>query len=253
MGATYFFCDRIAEATKMVTLDSAESQHAVRVMRLGTGDTIRLLDGRGAVGDAVITSRSGSERRPELVCRVQTRWQAPECRPRLHLYVAPPRPKQMVQIVRQATELGVWRIVPVICEYSVARPDDDVRDGHWRREAVAALKQSGNPFLPIFEAPVTFGEATARESFPGVYGAVPRAGEGTGPSAFLASQAEPGADVGIWIGPEGGFADAEIDLLSERGLAPLTVGHYTLRVETAVPALVGAVLALLTGQELVGP
>lgn len=236
-----FHCETIPPVGAEVRLDAEESAHAVRVLRLRPGDRLRLLDGAGTRATAQIVGEEGRPRREQLRCRVETRerWAPP--RRRLHLLVAPPRAKLMAQVIRDSTELGIARLTPVLCAFSVARPE--LADGgrHWRAEAVAALKQSGNPFLPELDEPMPFLHALGLTA-PGcgVYG--DPAGES--PRAYLGAGLEPGPTFALWVGPEGGFAPAERSALDHHRVRPLAVGPWALRVETAATALVACILGI---------
>lgn len=228
-----FHLPAIPEVDSLVALPSEEARHAATVLRLRVGDCLILLDGAGTVAEAEVAELGGG-RRPEVVCRIGTRQTLPPPALRVRLYVAPPRGKTAGLVLRLATELGVWRITPVLCEYGVARPEGD--KASWRAELVAACKQSGNAFVPELDAPVAFADALAQAG-PGVFGAVPRSGS-PGEKDLPTT-----GDLGLWIGPEGGFSAAEEEALHARGLVPVTVGRWILRVETAVPALLGYLAA----------
>lgn len=220
-----------------MALPEAEAYHAVRVLRLRPGEPVMLLDGRG--GRAAATAAEvGSDRRHEhVVCAITAveKWSPPRCR--LHLLMAPPRARFMDQIVHQATELGVWRVTPILCEFSVARPEADAL-AHWQDAALAALKQSGNAFLPQLLPPKSMSAALAETASPGYFGEVPDIAAVTVEPNF----AEPTTECSVWIGPEGGFSAAERTALLARGFTPLAVGNWILKVETAVPAVLGFLL-----------
>lgn len=229
-----FFCAEIPDNTAgTVSLSSDESHHAARVLRVEPGDIVGLLDGRGTVASARIENVGGSGRRSQVALRIIERRTVPAPATRLHLYVAPPRTKKMVQIIRQATELGIYRIVPIICQGSVSKPGADSPKERWLQEAVAALKQSGNPFMPGIEAPVDFAGAVKDAPRPGVFGEIGVVAPG------MTQETLPVADCAVWVGPEAGFTTAEVDALKEAGFTPVSAGPWILRVETAVPAIVG--------------
>jgi 16S rRNA (uracil1498-N3)-methyltransferase len=234
-----FFCETCLADADEAWLDADEAAHAVRVLRLRPGDEVRLLDGAGTRAAARLVEVAGNGRRARVRCHIESRerWQAP--RRRLHLLVAPPRAKLMAQVIQDASELGVWRLTPVLCAFSVARPEGPGAQPHWRAEAVAALKQSGNPFLPILEETQPFAAALART--PAGCGLC---GDAAGASAdmALAGLSAGAGDLPLWIGPEGGFSPAERAALAEHGCRTVTAGTWTLRVETAVTALVARIL-----------
>ena len=229
-----FHIPEIPAPEQCVAMPPEEARHAGKVLRLRRGDPLVLLDGAGALAEAVVEEVTEG-RRPAIVCRVVTRQHVPEPGLRVRLYVAPPRGKTTALVLRAAVELGVWQISPILCQYGVAKPD--AGKASWRGELVTAMKQSGNPFLPALDAPCSFKEALAAAVEPGVFGAVPR--DAAGEFGELPTTGE----LGLWIGPEGGFSPDEEDALYGRGFAPVTVGNWILRVETAVPALVGHLVA----------
>ena len=184
---------------------------------------------------------SRERREVRLGCRVEIRRVWPPAPHPIHLLVAPPRAKLMGQVVRQATELGVWRLTPVLCAYSVARPDAEGGGlAHWRGETVAAAKQSGNPFLPQLDEPLTFADALVAAPGPGIFGAPVTTGGG---GSFTLPAVS--ANLPVWIGPEGGFNEVETTALLAAGHRPLALGRWVLRVETAVTAMLGHLNGLL--------
>jgi len=244
-----FHCEEIGPVGTQVSLDEGESLHALRVLRLEPGDRLQLLDGRGLVAEAELSPPppGANPRKVRVaVCRILECRQMPPPSLSLALYVAPPRGKAFELVLREAVELGVAEIHPVLCDYGVARPEESP-DG-WRATLLAALKQSANPYLPHLESPLPLSEALATRptGASGLFGASP----GAEARALTAQTAHgmapaPSADASrqeIWIGPEGGFSPAEEALLLTHGLKPVTLATCILRVETAVPALTGYLL-----------
>ena len=227
-----FFCENLHAGE--VRLSPDESRHASKVLRLEPGEGVLLLDGNGTIAEARILSVS--KRCDDVRCEVEGLVGHGRPSVEIRLYLAPPRAKVMDLAVRCATELGVSRITPVICRYGVSKPDGSKES--WRQTAIGACKQSLNPWLPLFDTPLPFEEALAAAGEFPVVGMVPRNGRKADPPESQRS-------IGLWIGPEGGFSQEEEDALLERGAFPLTVGPCILRVETAVPALLGALYTLL--------
>lgn len=216
-----------------VELPPGEALHAGKVLRLRVGDRLDLLDGAGTRAHAVLTHAGDGRRCAGMTCEVQRRETVSAPALAVRLYIAPPRARLMGEVIRCATELGVRRLTPLLCRFGVSRPDAGACDG-WLQDAHIAMKQCGNPFLPVIDAPLDFAAALRAAPEPGVFGAVPRPDPAGAPRVPAAGPA-----LGLWIGPEGGFAEAEEQALYDRGFAALTVGPWTLRVETAVPALLG--------------
>jgi len=219
-----------------VRLPVDETIHAIRVMRLETGEHLSLLNGDGGRADAILLDNGPTRKIREASCRIESTEKVPRPNPSIVLYVAPPRNKNMDTVLKSATELGVARIVPIICRYAVSKPEASAVSS-WSQTLVAAMKQSGNPWLPELDTPRLFAEALSESTEDGFFGAVPRSHDSQ--TAFP-SPCPP--RLSLWIGPEGGFAPEEEQALHEKGLRPLTVGPWILRVETAVTALLGSIL-----------
>lgn len=230
-----FHCANLPEENAVAELPPEEALHGVRVLRLRPGDAVMLMDGRGGRAEAEVTAAEKVGRGERLAVRVlrRERWAPPPCR--LHLLVAPPRAKLFGQLLKDATELGVGRITPVLCEFSVARPDPDAVV-HAQADLLAASKQSGNPFLPELRPPQPFAAALAGCGPHGVFG------DPAPDAAPFRFPAPAPAEFAVWIGPEGGFSSRERDALLAHGMTPLRLGNWILRVETAVTAILGHLL-----------
>jgi 16S rRNA (uracil1498-N3)-methyltransferase len=229
--------EAIAQGLHPLPADAAA--YATRVHRLGPGDGVVLFDPDRAVeADAEIVEVS---RRAVTV-------QVGAPRPAL---LRPSRAVTLLQgigkgdkldaIVRDATELGATRIVPVLCERSVARPDA-ARAARWRRIAVEASRQCGRGDAPVIAAPVGFADA-AREAASGAALRLcldPAADRPIGASlSALGTQA-----VIVVVGPEGGLTHDELAAAEAAGFTRVTLGPLVLRTETVCAAVLGAVLAL---------
>ena len=215
----------------LIRLDPREESHLFKILRARPGDRVRLLDGRGTVGIAVV----GQGR--DLL--LESKESAPPSARRLHLYFAPPKKQKLDALLKQSVELGVDVLVPVLCERSVVLPGESSVGGRWTDLLFEACKQSGNPFLPDVCAPVPFAEAVvrARETCSALVVGSNRTG--TAPDLGNAP------DVAFFVGPEGGFTDAETDALNAAGAVPLRIGSWTLRVETAAAAGLGVLNVLM--------
>ena len=93
------------EISSPVNLERAEHNHLFRVLRARAGEIVGLLDGSGWKGTAQV------EKGNLLTLLSKEKAELPE--KRIHLYIAPPRRQKMDSILKQAAELGVFRIVPV--------------------------------------------------------------------------------------------------------------------------------------------
>ena len=212
-------------------LDPKEEAHLFRILRARPGETVAVMDGHGTVGTAVVET--------DRLLRLESKHDILPPARRLHLYFAPPKKQKLDILLKQAVELGVHALVPVLCERSVVQPGETSVSGRWMDLLFEACKQSGNPFLPVVSGPLPFAAALAhaRETC----GALVVGSNRTGVFPELGAV----SDVAFFVGPEGGFTDAETDAMSAAGAIPLRIGDWTLRVETAAIAGLGVLNVLM--------
>ncbi|MFW5997105.1 MAG: RsmE family RNA methyltransferase [Lentisphaeria bacterium] len=230
----WFYLPEIGSANETVVLTQDEAVHAAKVLRQKSGDMIGLIDGSGRLANAVIREISGAGKKLLVTASVTAVWTVtpPQCK--LHLYIALTKAKQMAQSLKQAVELGVWEITPILCTYSVASTPAGTIKPHWQQDIVSAMKQSRNPFLPVLKPVTTFTEALQTAPAVGFFG------DADDEASSRRREEVPDCDrTAVWIGPEGGFSDAEKQLLKDRCHIPVKVAPWVLRVETAVPATIG--------------
>ena len=215
--------------TPTITIAGEDARHAVRVLRLRPGERVTISDGAGTVVDAVVSSAGR-----ELVADVVERRSVARGTPELTVVQAIPKGHKLDAIVQDLTEVGVDRIVPLRARRSVARWDDPAAKlARLRSVAREAGKQSRRAWLPVVGDPVTVDDAPLGEVSIVLHEDADRGLAGALPSVAPAS-------VVLFVGPEGGFAEDEIDALMTRSVVPVTLGPQILRTETA--SVIGAAL-----------
>ena len=140
------------------------------------------------------------------------------------LYQAVPKGGRMDLVVEKATEAGATRIVPLLTEHGEVNPREGKLD-RWRRVAEAAARQSLRLRVPEVPEPVAFGTAL----------------QGAGEAGVLLHNAPDAGDleeavtggVSLFVGPEGGWGEEELEQAREAGLPVAGLGPYRLRSETA--------------------
>jgi 16S rRNA (uracil1498-N3)-methyltransferase len=156
---------------------------------------------------------------------------APPAPPPVTVWIAQPGARSDTA-VEKLTELGVQRVGALESGLLKGRWSD-ARLDRWRRVAEAAAKQSRRADVPEVVGPAAYGDVLSPEA---VVLSHERASGG------LADRLVGRRSATLLIGPEPGFADPELDLARERGVAVATFGPVVLRTETA--AVVAAALAL---------
>ena len=154
-----------------------------------------------------------------------------------------PKGAAMDRIIRQATELGVEKIIPVISEHTVPRAVGSGKIHRWRRIAREALQQSGCRFLPEICDPIHMQKFLNRQT--GKKGKVLFFHQDSSNSCSLHGLlAEHTHEISILIGPEGGFSEQEISDFHAKGFSPACLGDNILRTETAAIAAIASVKLL---------
>jgi len=220
---TCFAPDLPADLPATYALTEEESKHAVRVLRLGPGDGIALVDGRGTRALARLTDANPRRCLLEIVSQVFT----PPLPYSVHVALAPTKNLDRLEwLVEKAVEIGVDRLSFLRCARSERR---ELKLDRLEKIAVSALKQSGQPYLSRLDALLDFDKFLAALDPGPTFIAHLAEGERT-PLAAVAGQ---GTGCRVLIGPEGDFTPAEIALALGQGIRPVTLGRSTLRTETA--------------------
>jgi 16S rRNA (uracil1498-N3)-methyltransferase len=245
-----FFAPNLDPGDEVVTLPKDEAEHLTRVLRLGVGDVVSVFDGRGHEFSARVIAAARRDASVQLISRVDA---AVEPTVALTLAQAVIKGEKMDDIVRDAVMLGVAAVQPLVTvrtEATVAQLTNSRRVDRWRRVALASVKQSKRAVLPDIRNPLTL------ESFlqdppnvlrlmlvePGVGG---EDADSVEPLSVLQKQPVP-QDATIFIGPEGGWTDAELSMARYHGVRLVTLGHRTLRAD-ATPVAAISVLQFLFG------
>jgi len=212
-------------------------RHLARVLRGRVGDAVTLFDGMGTEVEAEIARVAARE--TELTLGTRRRGAAVDPARAVTLLAAIPRGERMDFLVQKTTELGVARIVPVVTGRSVARPaPETARRARWEKIAREAARQSGRADAPVVEQPRPLRAALAGPDLPARRVALWEGSPGRSLPAAL--EGTPGATA-LLVGPEGGFAPAEVKAAEAAGWTPAGLGPRILRVETA--AIVAVALA----------
>ena len=217
-------------------LTGEQAHHARHVVRVRPGERVAVVDG---AGHEIVCEVQGYDRDQARLTVVEKRFQtAPSSQ--ITLLQAVPKGKLMEAIIQKATELGAFRIVPLLSERAVARFDDEEgtrKADKWRSVAREAIKQCGSAWLPIVEQPMAPNQFLARkENFELALIASLESGSRPAREYFRAFEAEHRQmpkSVCVWVGPEGDFTPAETEAIKSHGALPITLGRLVLRVETA--------------------
>lgn len=242
MSAHRFFLEGSIPDGGLLPLSATDLHHLRDVLRLAAGDTIVAVGDDGSAAVVRLTFVAADGATAEIVERLP----APVV-PRVVLVQGLAKGEKMELVIRQATELGIERIVPLSTSCSVVRLGPEKAAGRatrWRRIAAEAAKQSQRTSVPdIADLTDVLGLAEALGDVACTLVAWEDADGAPGIGEALAGAAPAFRDaVAIVVGPEGGLSAEEVAILVSTGARVVSLGPTVLRTETA--GVVAAALVL---------
>ena len=216
-------------------LTGREAHHASHVLRVRSGEHVLVLDGVGMEYRCEVDALS----RERVGLRLLEQRQRRPLPWRLTLLQAIPKGKLFETILQKATELEVFRVVPLISDRVIGHREDDreAKRERWELAAIEAIKQCGSPWLPRIETPVTPLEFLERkETFDlALLGSLlpDRRHPREYFRAYELAHGRKPESLAVWVGPEGDFSPAEVAAIQAGGAQPISLGQSVLRTDTA--------------------
>lgn len=229
-----FFLPPTACQGPELALSEDESHHAMDVLRVRRGDEVIVMNGAGGEHRCVITELQRGRLRVAVVSSQQHPTPSP-----LILVQSILKGKAMETVLQKAAELGATRVIPLLAERTVPHLDDRThgKSGRWRSTLQQALKQCGNPWMPILDPPLALPDCLNALKTIDLSLLADLSPNSRHPRAWFDAwrQEHPSLlpSVAVWIGPEGDFTPSErAQILAHRGCS-ITLGPWVLRSETA--------------------
>lgn len=228
-------------------LAGQEYHYLINVLRLHENDSFNGRDYRGL-------------KYVLKIIRIQNQTVTLSCLPDIHspgldlpdvvLYQCICKGKKMDRIIRQATEAGVSRIIPVVSEYTIPRFNErDIRNKlqRWSRVVREAIQQSGSEILTEITQPVSLEKIKNMEPNSDINLYFHQISlENHSLHEYLSDYPK---CVSLLIGPEGGLSEKETQFLNGLGFKPVLLRTNILRAETAAVYAIGAVQSILMEKE----
>lgn len=206
-------------------LPDEEAQHCVRVLRLKEGEQVEVVDGKGHLHLCRILNANAKNCAVEME---RTEIVAPHWGCRITVAIAPTKNMDRMEwMAEKVTEMGVDRIVPLLCRYSERKV---LKTERLRKILVSAMKQSLKATLPQLDELTPIGDflknpPDGQRFIAYCDPAIPR--------RDFVRECRRGEDVTIMVGPEGDFSQPEIRAALAAGFIPVSLGDSRLRTETA--------------------
>lgn len=240
----HFFVEPHQIGTDEIRIEGADVNHIKNVLRMKSGEEI------------LISSREGGD----YFCRIEelnTEYvsvvileerENNELPARIHLFQGLPKGDKMELIIQKAVELGVYRVIPVSMKRSVVKLDSkkaDAKIKRWNAVSESAAKQSKRSIIPQVSQLATYADAVKQAEGYDLIFLPYESADGIEKTKKLIASTKPGTDIAIFIGPEGGFDDEEVELAKKNGAEIVTLGKRILRTETAGLCMLSALMLQL--------
>lgn len=233
---------QIDEEAHQIHITGSDVNHISNVLRMKTGEELWISDGSKYEYRCTIESFEPDEVLLHIVYSQEPEYELP-CR--IYLFQGLPKVDKMELIIQKAVELGAYEIIPVETKRCVVKLDgrkSAKKTARWQQIAESAAKQSKRMLIPNVHEVLTFREALKYAESMDVRLVPYELARGMQETKEILAGIEPGQSVGIFIGPEGGFEEKEIEAAIEGGAKPITLGRRILRTETAGLAILSVLM-----------
>ncbi len=229
-----FFVEPAQIQGRRIVITGGDYNHIKNVLRMRPGEEIAVsngIDGREyRCGIEEYTER-------EVVCTLRfIKEEGVELPAKLYLFQGLPKADKMELIIQKAVELGVYEVIPVAAKRCVVKLDDKkaaAKVSRWQGIAEAAAKQSRRGVIPAVHDVMDMREAIGYARGMDVKLIPYELAEDKRRTKEVVESVAAGESVAVFIGPEGGFEESEIQAALAAGIEPVTLGRRILRTETA--------------------
>jgi 16S rRNA (uracil1498-N3)-methyltransferase len=209
-----------------VTLSPEESAHCVRVLRLGTGEKVQVIDGNGGYYNAVVTVPDAKHCKLTVTDTISSRARRNYS---LHIAIAPTKNMDRFEwFIEKSVEIGIDIITPLLCHHSERRV---LKTDRLERLIISTMKQAIIPNHPVLHELTDFNEFIKKQDQKNTDLFIAHCEETD--REKLSEVCRPGMNTLVLIGPEGDFSPREIALATKAGFVPVSLGINRLRTETA--------------------
>ena len=230
----HFFVEPSQIQGNHIFIDGPDVNHIRNVLRMNPGEEVNVTDGSGEKVYRCAIASIGEDKVELNIMWAQEKGM--ELPSKIYLFHGLPKSDKMELIIQKAVELGVYEIIPMATARAVVKLDQKkaaAKVKRWQAISESAAKQSKRLLIPEVKEPVKFSEALKLASDLDVRLIPYELAEGMDGTRRIIQSVKPGQSVAVFIGPEGGFEEAEVELAKEAGFQAITLGRRILRTETA--------------------
>ena len=207
--------------------------HMKNVLRMRSGEAFTAADENGMFYRCEVDTLDKSQVTAKILWKEEG---SSELSSKIYLFQGLPKSDKMEMIIQKAVELGAYEIVPVSTKRAIVKLDakkEASKLKRWQAIAEGAAKQSGRMIVPQIHEVLSFKEALQMAKELDINVIPYECAKGMDGTREIFGSIKPGMSVGIFIGPEGGFEESEVEEAKALGVHPVTLGKRILRTETA--------------------
>lgn len=238
-----FYIDKDQISDDIITITGSDVNHIKNVLRMKQGEFLLLCDCCGKDYHCTIQDLDGHviEAKVHEVKDTET-----ELATRIYLFQGLPKKDKMELIVQKAVELGVTEVIPVMMKRTIVKLEDKKKEAkkieRWQSIATSAAKQSNRGVIPTVSEVVTYKEALQRAKEMDLVLLPYENEDGMTGTREIIKSIRGKKSIGVFIGPEGGYEESEIEMAKELDMKPVTLGKRILRTETAGLAMLSILM-----------
>ena len=229
----HFFTEPSQVHEHEIFIEGSDLNHMRNVLRIKAGEKIGVSDGQGTEYECEMDHYEDECAVLKILSSGKSYSELPS---QLYLFQGLPKADKMELIIQKAVELGVYEVIPVATRRAVVKLDAKKaakKLDRWNAIALSGAKQSGRSIVPEVKPVMNFKEALSYAKALDVVLIPYEMAKGMEKTKEIISSIKEGQKIGIFIGPEGGFDEEEVEAAVESGASSITLGKRILRTETA--------------------
>lgn len=233
---------QIDEANRCIHIEGSDVNHIRNVLRMKTGEEVWISDGTSVEYQCEIEEFTDTEVLLKILDTSESEYELPN---KLYLFQGLPKGDKMELIIQKAVELGVHEVIPVEMKRCVVKLDAKKAEKkivRWQQISESAAKQSKRMLIPQIHSVLGYKEALSYAAQLDITLVPYELAKGMKETREIIGSIKRNQSVGIFIGPEGGFEEAEIEEALAANAKPITLGKRILRTETAGLAILSVLM-----------
>lgn len=238
----HFFVSPEQIDSEYVYITGSDVNHIKNVLRMKVSEELLISNGQDKDYVCQIEVIDDDEIKARIV---DADYEGTELPCKIYLFQGLPKADKMEMIIQKAVELGAYSIIPVATKRCVVKLDDKKQESkikRWQAISESAAKQSRRGIIPEVGKVMSFKEAIKMAADMDLAVIPYENFKDMVETGKVMSGVTGAKDIAIFIGPEGGFEESEVDFAMENGVKPISLGKRILRTETAGLAILSVLM-----------